>query len=359
MTGQRAYTAEFVDIEKNANGNEKKATNIGRLALVYYKDTVTYVSLSEDKPDGRNSYFQSFPSAMVRYLKEANSLKKLAFYFLPNKTGNSIETEYHIMMYRLMATIGTNFLNADFTLDNEIKKFISVTDFINYRTNVLSRKQNNSSYVTIDEDGNSVIYGKVYGASKKETTLITLAMRAITSTKTILYQFVEKDLKALPALDLEILDLMDVQVIKTDRELEKHELFEKSENLRLPSYIANLLEKLGPKKCAFCNCDLPQLIEGAHIFPVASIKKMDINQDEKLALATDKDNGLWLCNNHHKMLDRGIITISENGAVLISKMLIEPSSAQFVNDSIVHTQISKELLTEPFIFFVKKRLQSA
>lgn len=40
----------------------------------------------------------------------------------------------------------------------------------------------------------------------------------------------------------------------------------------------------------------------------------------KLKLAVDKDNGIWLCENHHKLFDSGLIWFEE-GKLCISHKL--------------------------------------
>ena len=65
VTGRSVYTCEFDD----------RGYNIGRLATIEYEGTITYVSFSESEISSRNSSFQSFPSALVRYHQEENTNK--------------------------------------------------------------------------------------------------------------------------------------------------------------------------------------------------------------------------------------------------------------------------------------------
>ncbi|MCK8638989.1 HNH endonuclease signature motif containing protein [Fructobacillus fructosus] len=357
VTGQKDYDINFIETEKNAKGKEVSTYNKGRLVVIKYDGMTNYISLSDNASEGRNSFFQSFTTALVLFSEEKAMNKRLCFYFLPQVSKSSIETSYHMMMYRLMLTSGTHFLNADEALSKDIVAFSTVDDFVNYRSKVLKKKQNNSSYATIDNDGNTIIYGKVYGASKKEVTLIALAMSKLNNKATILYEFIEKNLKQLPKPDLKLLKKSGIKVVRKDQELEKQE-FEKNDSLRSPAYIANLLEKMGPKHCAFCDCDIPQLIQGAHIFPVADIKKLEISLEEKIAMATDGDNGLWLCNNHHKMLDSGILSLDDNGRVARTPLSLEKTSEEFVASSITSKQIPANFMSEKFKNYLGKRLAS-
>ena len=74
------------------------------------------------------------------------------------------------------------------------------------------------------------------------------------------------------------------KLLMTDRLILRE--FEENDSLRSPQYIFNLLERLGPKKCVFCNCEIPQLIEGAHVWSVADIKRdPNLSRAQKLEKA--------------------------------------------------------------------------
>ena len=118
-TGQDSYIVEY-----------ENAVNIGRLLTIEFKETKTFVSLSEDQPDGRNSYFQSFPSALVRYKLDQHPCKIMAFYFITTVDKINIETDYHQMMYKLMATVGTKFINSSDYLSKDVQPFSSVEQYI-------------------------------------------------------------------------------------------------------------------------------------------------------------------------------------------------------------------------------------
>lgn len=343
-TGQDSYIVEYED-----------AVNIGRLLTIEFKETKTFVSLSEDQPNGRNSYFQSFPSALIRYKLDQHPCKIMAFYFITTVDKINIETDYHQMMYKLMATVGTKFINSSDYLSKDVQPFSSVEQYIYIRSSVLKRKQNNSTYVTIDEKDNVNIYAKTYGANKKESTLIILALNNITNNPIVVYMFKEGNLSELPRLDISVIEQEHITLVTTDNDFELHE-YEKNNSLRSPKYISNLLAHLGSKTCAICDCDIPQLIQGAHILPVANIKRISsLTTANKLLFATDGENGIWLCNNHHKMFDSGIIDFSNDGHIIINKFNLSPSSVDYVNSSLSTNQLSDNILTHQFIFYLKER----
>ena len=104
-----------------------------------------------------------------------------------------------------------------------------------------------------------------------------------------------------------------------------------------------------------CSCNIDAIIQGAHIWPVAYIKADNtLTIDEKWDMATDGNNGLWLCENHHKLFDRNLITICDtNGAIHYSdKLEIEE---QNYLDTVTLKYISKSFITEKFSEYLKRR----
>ena len=67
-----------------------------------------------------------------------------------------------------------------------------------------------------------------------------------------------------------------------------------------------------------CHCEIPEIIEGAHIWPVSIIKKQPIPFNEQFAHAISGDNGIWLCENHHKLFDENIIKFDNKGKLKIN-----------------------------------------
>lgn len=343
-TGCKEYTVYF----------DNDGYNKGRLVKIDYNGSVTYVTLSEaGKIKGRNYFFQSLTTALIRYHQDESTKKRICFYFL--KPEGSIETDYFKFMYRLMATAGFVFLNATNYLADAILPFTSIEDIIAARYQNKGRnRSNNSTYITKGLNGITEIYGKTYGASKKETTLLCIvSSRVAKSVK--LYEICEQELTVLPEPDLEVIrSLKNVSVIPTDLTMERRE-FEVDNSLRSPRYIYNLLAKLGPKKCALCDCEIPELIAGAHIWPVADIKKMEgLGFDDKLRHATDGDNGLWLCDNHHKILDEHFLKIESDGELKCRAGLAE-RAISFIKDITSVHQIASTLLTGKFRGYLHKR----
>lgn len=348
ITGLPDYTVEF----------DNTGYNIGRLATLEYEGRKTFISFSELEIRSRNSSFQSFPSALSRYILDDSPNKEICFYFLPNTTGNW-ETPYFIFMYRLMQTANVNFLNADVYLSETIFPFSTPEDIILHKDQMRSRNPGNrSTYLTRGPRNQLQIFGKTYGANKYETTLLCLALSEIATTDVELYEIEEGGLTKLPQTSKDAIESLGiVQIFTSNRIIERID-FEQNDSLRSAQYIYNLLEKLGDKKCALCECDVPQIIQGAHIWPVAEIKRENhLTQDEKLSLALDGDNGLWLCNNHHKLLDVNILRLFEDRSVKY-KSTLTGTQSNYIKQITSVNELPVNIVNDSFTEYITKRNQN-
>lgn len=356
ITGNTEFSYKYVD-NKYSDDFVGSSYNKGRIAIMLWYDSVHYITFSEKNIGGRNSSVQSVPTAFNMFYMNPHPKKFLHYYFL-NVEGNA-RTDYQMLIYRLMATVGFDFLNADSVIDCTIAPFNSIDDIIfNRKINAGRNQSNNSSYITKGDQGKIEIYGKTYGANKYETSLMCYAAATLCgdTQKIQLFEVLEKDLKELPASSLRVINSMKViDVIPTDMTLEKT-IFEGNRNLRSPRYTFNLLEKLGSKHCALCNCEIPELIQGAHIWPVADIKReRTLTIEDKLRYATDGDNGLWLCENHHKMFDEQMITFDSNGHLLFRKN-IEHRHMKFIDAITKYDHLPFEILTDNFLWYLDQRM---
>lgn len=342
LTGQNQFTVDF----------DNTGYNKGRLVKLEFAGTINYISISENEVRSRNSFFQSFTSALLQYNLENNQNKRLYFYFL--EPDSNIETNYFVFMYRLMKTAGTIFLNEEQYLSQIYQPFNTVTDLILNRD--LNRRRNSgnaSTYVSVDENSILQIFGKTYGANKYETILLTLAIRNISTSAIDLYEIQEGNLSILPQPGRSIIINSGINIITSDLILERRE-FEENDSLRSPTYLYNLLEKLGEKKCALCDCAIPQIIQGAHIWPVADIKRSNNSQDDKLSHAINKDNGLWLCNNHHKLFDINILAINEDGRIKYRNNII-PLHEEYLYRITSSWNIDYQFINDNFMNYLQKR----
>ena len=346
LTGQNHFTVVL----------DNAGYNVGRLIKLEFNGNIFYVSISENEVRSRNSFFQSFPTALVQFHLEPNSNKELYFYFL--EPDGNIETDYFVFMYRLMKTAGTLFLNETERLSQSYLPFNSAADIIRNRD--LNRKRNTgnaSTYVSLDENNILQIFGKTYGANKYETILLALAIKNVTRNSMELYEIQEGNLRILPKAGRNIIINSGINVITSDLALERQE-FEENNSLRSPTYLYNLLEKFGDKKCALCDCEIPQIIQGAHIWAVADIKRQNnISQEDKLLHATHRENGMWLCNNHHKLFDINILAINEDGRIKYKNNLI-PIHEEYLHRITLNNNVENKFINDNFIHYILKRNNS-
>jgi hypothetical protein len=355
ITGRSDYDCQYVENDYS-DMFLPNTYNKGRLATLRYRDYVHFITFSEQAIEGRNSSIQSVPTAFNIFYMCPYDKKKLYYYFIC-KSGNPA-TDYHMFIYRLMETVGFTFLN--FPGPSPVTSFVTIEDMMRARDeNRGTNKSNNSTYISKNENGEYEAYCKTYGASKYESSLICYAMSMIIghTEKIKLYEILEGDLKELPSSSLQVLRKMDtVDIIKTDLTFEKR-IFEESRGnqLRSPSYQYNLLNKLGEKHCALCGCTIPDIIQGAHIWPVANIRSANsISIDDKVRFATDGDNGLWLCENHHKLFDRNIIAILSDGTVKYNNRL-SPVHVPYLHALTENTQLPPIYLNDNFKRYVELR----
>lgn len=358
VTGRPDYEVEFVENDYCDEFLDAKY-NQGRLGILQYHNTVTYISFSDEKCEGRNSGIQSVPTAFNRFYSNAHKDKRLYFYFLPCRGNNA--TPYYLFMYRLMRTAGFDFINTPSSLAGQINAFTSIDDIIRARKeNGDKNSGNNATYILKNAPHEYEIFGKTYGANKYDTSLICYAISKLAQPEDhiTLYEYNEKDLKELPAASLEVLRSMgNINIVNIDDEIERKEL-EENDSLRSPRFNAHLLDRLGEKHCVLCNCGISEIIQGAHIWPVSNIKRIStLSLDEKVAFATDGENGLWMCQNHHKMFDSNILFLSPTGTVSLKPDLSEDDE-EFIRSVTTVSNLPTQLITPRYIYYIGKRYSS-
>jgi len=151
----------------------------------------------------------------------------------------------------------------------------------------------------------------------------------------IVYNVNETDPSHLASIDPSnkyILEYIKVKVDKNTMDFSnKNKDVVAKRNAKLYHY--NLLKKFKEKKCYLCDCDIENLIQGAHIYGVAEIKKSSIKEEEKQQIIVDGDNGFWLCENHHKLFDRNLIYF-RNKDLIINKSLLSYNQIEYIEESI-------------------------
>lgn len=335
---------------------DRSTYNKGRLVYVEYDNVLYYVSLSEESIGGRNSSLQSVPTAINLYYADTRSNKCLCYYFLPH---NGIAfTAYHLFVYKMMMTAGVQFLNISQYYHGTIAPYSNVDDLIvDRRDNQIGNSSNNSSYVSKSSD-RIQIYAKTFGASKYESTLLAIAVSHIADRPVELFNICEQDLKTLPQSSVNTINALgNVALYNTSLFLDRHQPADESERakLRSASYLYNLYNRIGYKKCALCGCEIPEIIQGAHIWGVYQISHTEgLDEEAKFAHAVNGNNGLWLCQNHHKLFDANIIMIDSNGHVRIKDSLVAKDVA-FIRDTTFMITLDDAIMTDNFRWYISKR----
>ncbi|PKE62279.1 HNH endonuclease signature motif containing protein [Macrococcoides caseolyticum] len=328
--------------------------NYGRLGILKFNNKIEFICFSNPDLSGRNSAVQHVTSALSRYHQNKNNNPdaELYYYFVNSEKDYGIK--YFLFYYRMMKTVGFNFINDVEYLNQNILPFTTFDDLMNVR-NLNQKKQNNSSYFTINSKGDIELFAKTYGANKKESVLMACTVASLLDSQNlIVYEMIEKDLKQLPAPDKILMECYNITIIKSDKELEK-KMLNSVNNYRSPKFNMNLLELRGPKKCSLCDCSIPQIIEGAHIWPVSEIKKESLySEDEKIIAATAGENGIWLCSNHHKLFDSNLIFIDNNYQLVISDRL-ESSEYRYVEAITPYKDLTASLINEESSDYLLRR----
>lgn len=330
--------------------------NRGRLVFLEYGGIVNYISLSEANIGGRNSSLQSVPTAINMFYADQRQNKRLCYYFIPH-VGNAF-TDYHLFIYRLLMTAGIDFLNIGDYYQQHVLPYRNVDDLIiDRRENQTSNSSNNSSYVSKTSD-KIQIYAKTFGASKYESTLLAIAISHIADRPIDLFNICEQDLTKLPQASLNTIEgLGNISMHYTSLFLDKREYLQQSDRseLRSASYTYNLFNRLGAKKCALCGCEIPEIIQGAHIWGVAQISRTPgLDDDTKFNHAVSGHNGLWLCQNHHKLFDSNIILLDNDGFVRLKDNLVTDNVA-FIRSTTFRTSVDARFLSAEFKDYLAKR----
>ena len=118
----------------------------------------------------------------------------------------------------------------------------------------------------------------------------------------------------------------------------------------------NLFERLGSKHCALCNCKISEIIQGAHIWGVSDIVKSNIlvSDEERFGHAISGHNGLWLCQNHHKLFDSHIISFDSDGHILVANRLNQ-ENFEYIRGITTYTTLLSSYLSDDFRWYLSQR----
>ncbi len=294
----------------------------GRNIIIEYEKRTIFVIVTRENADSRNAFLAQYvPTVLAQYISHPSLNKEIFVYLLD--TSDRAKTPFIIDTYRICKTLGINIIN-----ENELKisKIQPYNSFIDWKSAKSTRQQynsaNNSSYAIEDEDGYT-LYGKLYGANGKESSFIACQLANIAKNENKNLKFIpvkEHGTETLSQTDESLLSFYGVDTSSGSIVLNKRQS-EQSTCRKQDEFKFNLLEKYGKKKCYLCDCDIEPNIIASHIHRITDIDNSTLPNEEKRKQAVDANNGFWLCANHDKMFEHGIITFDKNGYLVINSKL--------------------------------------
>jgi hypothetical protein len=292
---------------------EYRGYNSGQYIKLYKDNKVKYICLSRNDLQSRNAFIlQNFPSAYQHFLEE-NINKEFEYYI---RYFGQAHPPYVIFSYKVLLTIGIKILNLSKVVPSNSVSFLDHrTPFIDYkqmrkaRLELQSRNSGNISTLFEETENEISVYGKTYGANGRETTAICLALKKLVDLPIKVYNVNETDSQHLAYVDPANKYILDYYNISVD---DGRMNFEPSSDIGVAKrdqsrYHYNLLQKFKEKKCYLCECDIERLIIGSHIHRVTDIIHSNLDEAEKQRQIIDGDNGFWLCSNHDKLFEYGLI----------------------------------------------------
>lgn len=315
----------------------------GRYIKLEKNDEVHYVCLSasEDEYDGRNSFLSQYlGTAFCRYEAATDSNKKMEVYLLMKN--DKAFTAYQKFIYRCCKTLQINLLNIDET----IFPFSTYKEIKNVRSLTSDRNTGNNSSYFSDTGDFIEFFAKCYGANGKESVFMAMVVKQLTEKKIVIYQVEDHGQRSLSAPDKEILlangfefgeDIISEEFNRVNLDAAEKDLRDQ------PAFRLNLFKKYGDKKCYLCDCDIDSLIIASHIHRVTDIKNdQNISDEEKKKQIIDGDNGLWLCANHDKLFEYGLIYFDDRKLVISNRLNEEQK--EFVKE--ITTQLASPQVSE-------------
>lgn len=388
-----------------------------------------------------NTYFAQGSNKIFDYYlteKAKNKDIKLYFYMLDlNKTHPHDKT--NLMIYRKLATIGFDILNIEkikfdeyiemgFSVD-EIKddiKYISFNKFVNDLSFISSKNSSNvPSYVKcidysydieketdeekeedfVDLRNQEYIYTfKTLSAEGYDSflTMWALSILAEKEHKKLKFMFAPEKYnfrlgqevpKFTDGFTNPIIELMkkiglDKEYETTDevrqqinREINQYEISKLKGTIRNQELFKNNLRKKGIQtKCYLCGCEIESILEAAHLWGVAEIKKCctheindllsntemsDLIDQEsehktelfykKYMLANSGDNGVWLCSNHHGLFDSNFYCFDSNTGKVVVKLNANEIDKNFFDFCTDSKELPEEILTPKTKVFLSRR----
>lgn len=326
----------------------------GRNIIIETENKNIFVILSREKADARNAFLaQYIPTVLKQYISFGCEKEKEIYIYLLNTTDGA-KSPYILDTYRAVKTLGIGILNET---ELRIVPILPYETFREWKNAKFDRQQynlaNQSSYAMEDENEYTV-FGKLYGANGKDSTLIAclLAQIAKKENKKLNYvQIKEHGTESISKNDRILLENYGVSLNDGDIILKNRHLNDRSTCRKQDEFKFNLLEKYGSKRCYLCGCDIETNIIASHIHRITDIDHSDLSEKEKRRQAVDGDNGFWLCANHDKLFEFGVITFNKSGQLVISSNL-KTNQIVFVKNITDSFKVEEKHLTQALIGYL-------
>lgn len=380
-----------IKIEKNVNKKGKETKQDGQYIIIENETEKKYIFFSYEYPkQTRNGFIVSKIAIPFRkwYFDETTKNKHLEICLLDIKeqyhgqlkqecqypkididTISNVDTinNYNTFAYKLCKTFEFKILNEDklpYSQYRDTKKkgeyvyrkneilakdgFHNIAEIKKMRDLLNSKNSKNKSSYILEFDDSIVIYGKTYGNNSFEMVLIACTIGKLAQEegkKVYFYQVKDnlgrdgtenKDAKPITKDNIKIMKAFNIEVFDELKDGENNPdipLEEKKDSRNQLEFMKNLMNKFGStdeKKCYLCDCAIQKLIIASHIQRVCDINKLSVPFAEKRKKAVDADNGLWLCANHDKLFEYGLIYFEGDKLVISDK--VTEQEKQFIEN---------------------------
>lgn len=305
----RSINSKDYVVEEDHRGH-----NSGQYIKLITDNGTKYICLSRnDSTVARNTFImQNVPSSYQAFLMDNSTNKEFEYYVRDVRFSHPTSM---IFAYKVLLTANIKILNIDKIIPTERTDYDYRTPFIDFKQmrkmRIESRERNTGNCPTLFEETNEGIsvYGKTYGVNGRETTAICMALKNLVDLPIKVYNVNETDPQHQASVDPAnryILEYLGIEIDDGKMDFEPSDEAEIAKRYQ-KRYHYNLLQKFKEKKCYLCGCDIEYLIIGSHIHRVTDILHSNLSEEEKQKQIIDGDNGLWLCANHDKLFEWGLI----------------------------------------------------
>ena len=325
----------------------------GRCVIIENKNEKIYVIVSRENADARNAFLaQYIPTVLSEFIEDSYINKKIYIYLLD--TSEKAKTNFIIDTYRVAKTLGINILNEKDLKMSPIMPYMTFRDWKYAKTDRQNYNSANNSSYAMEEENQYTIFGKLYGANGKDASFTACQLAKIAEKENKILNFVqvkEHGTESVSSTDRKLLEYYKVNISDGAIILKDRQVHDRSTCRKQDEFKFNLLEKYGTKKCYLCGCDIEQNIIASHIHRVTDIDHSNLSDMDKRLQAVDADNGFWLCANHDKMFEYGIITFDYNGNLVISPTMKE-NQINFINNITDVMKIKDEHFTKKLLDYL-------